>query len=475
MISVNIRNLLLQPWAQKTRWDRDALDSRIEVFAALGLQAADLPDPSIPWTGLSPLAVESLSHIDLGVLQNRKVLSPIDLLRATIATGRTTLSILRELQPLVALGIVLPEAAALPKILPCLDGRLTIDLLSRDLDGERPWISEITAANRLRFILKYDFPVAETDAGLADLRAWGIKIPDLISLELARYREPRLLWLLTRNLEGRRPFIGRLTAVHLLAAACQWKETPAAIAAMARVLAEAGVPTPDSKVLDRWTSEPLPTTMAIVLYFLNSNDIDDRMLDSTRLALAARAVRSNLSDVRVFAERFVALGVGSIDTAETADLFERLFAGTSRSENPAQFGSFFSLEYGFYSRYTLHNLEMTKKTLILLIGRLRKMGLDEARALEGIVRFPIDLASVSELWDAAKVDDVFLSKLLSLVRIPKRGDDAPKFGALELVVGVDTSGVALSAIEPYLHVLEKLGIDVSEARNFARVTATQLD
>lgn len=472
MSSVSVRKILLDSWAREAELDRDELNARIDAIAATGVRLVDRPDSSTPWTGLSPLAYSALRHIGLGVTLYRESVTPTALVAAALKTGQTPANILEALQPLAVLGIVLPEANALHAVPILPDANLALRLLSRDYDGDSPWISNITTSHVTKFILNSAFSIAEIVSTLNELRAQGVMTPNFTTPELTGTDKSRILKLLSRDFDGVSPFVEKVTALRLLFAACLWREGPDQIAELADLLANYGVTTPPREILDRWTSEPLPMNWAKVLENLDSSGIDHRMLDTTRVALVTR-LHPDAGSPRVLAERLAVLGVGSINAAKVADLVEGLHPVATP---PAPLSTGGMLQHPpslFYTPHTLGTLSLKRSDLLASIAVYGVTALDEATVVKGLVRIPIDPTAAAQAWAAADIDKEFLKALVSLVRLPDRADARPQLNALELAVAADRFGLAISTIEPHLHVIEKLDIDVSEAQALAQAYATR--
>ena len=144
-----------------------------------------------------------------------------NLLGAAAKWGVALAEVVEVARPLAALGIALPpldQLASFPgnKI----DERL-VELLSEDLDSERPFLDTLGWPNLLGAAAKWGVALAEVVEVARPLAALGIALPPLDQLAPWRQIDKRLVEHLSEDLDSEPPFLDSVGWPHLSRAARQ--------------------------------------------------------------------------------------------------------------------------------------------------------------------------------------------------------------------------------------------------------------
>jgi hypothetical protein len=161
----------------------------------------------------------------------------LDVIHRADAPIQRTVSRLKALSDRFDLAMPSADAAAVERILESESERR---LLSWNLDGQSPWIDQISPGHILWARQRLDVPASEVLSRLRDLaEAFGIDGPAVSAEEVKEHQWTETDWhLLSQELLGTPPWIDRVDAGHILIAIRELDQPPSEIGTRLQELAD---------------------------------------------------------------------------------------------------------------------------------------------------------------------------------------------------------------------------------------------
>ena len=298
------------------RW-RTSLAEVVEVARPLAGLGIVVPD-------LDQLAAMPQPDGRLGELLSRDVdgtapfVNQVDagqLIRASAKWGISLAEVVELARPLAAFGIVAADLDRLAAI-PQPDGRL-VELLSWDPFGTAPFVNQVDVGQLIRASAKWGISLAEVVELARPLAGFGLVEPDLDQLAAMPQPDGRLGELLSRDLDGKAPFVNQVDVGQLIRASAKWGISLAEVVELARPLAGFGLVEPD---LDRLAAMPQPDGRLVELL---SWDLDGtppfvKQVDAGRLIRASAKWGISLAEVVELARPLAGFGLVEPDLDQLA-------------------------------------------------------------------------------------------------------------------------------------------------------------
>jgi hypothetical protein len=426
-----------------------AILARLERFAPLGLEFLYVDRVLLRELTVSSEDLDLLPEDLDDLLHSGVQLSLPDLLYAALDIGESVGAVLERLERFEALGLELPPGDS-DELSDLYIEREDIVVLSENLDGEEPWIETVSPFHLLRAVLNKMEPPKDVLQRLERFAPLGIVLPSLGADELSDLsveQEDRVL--LSRDLDGREPWIGTVSPFHLLRASAQTRQPVGAILARLERFAPLGLklPSADHALLGELliTSEEidlLPEELDDLLSSVDKLPVIDLLYAALNLDEPVEAVLERL-------ERFAPLGLTlpPMDPAQLANLTlqpeDRVLLSQELNGRPPWILDVSPL-------HLLRAALRIAKPVGAVLERLERFAaigldlpsVDRDRLKEFIVR-PEDIVLFSEDLDG-------------------RAPWVPEISPIQLLRAASKTGEPLRKIAERLDRLSPLGVDLSE-------------
>ena len=383
------------------------------------------------------------------------------LIRASLEGGIPLAEMVELARPLAEAGLVTADLDRLAAM-PAINERQAV-LLSSDLDGTMPFLSQVNAAQLIGASRTWDAPLAEVVELARPLAEVGLVTADLDRLAAMSALDERQVDLLSSDLDGTTPFLSRVNAAQLIGASRTWDASLAEVVEVARPLVELGLVTAD---LHRLAAMPEPNPRHADLLSRDLNGIAPFLdwVDTAQLIRASRKWGIPLAEIVELARPLAEAGL------VTADL-DRL-AAMPQLEGPKLFLIAANLradasipELGLGGDIPLHN------------GRI--VGAMLASATEHFISVAEIFSLSRDLKDAGLCNITlpdtgafFDEKLLRLIAGAINWHEAPcTIDPLTIALLAHRVGCKITDLGPSLNVLANFDADCAEAIEFVQFCA----